>query len=805
MNLYENFKKNLKESDWEDALKSGKVINVSNKSKNYAPADFKYSDGKVYYKNGPITGNNWTEHPNSLEDILKHFDKQVNDEGSTVTITDDVESTIDMDKLIDNDMTVKELDDTAQWLYDNNRDEWNKFTDNELIELAKLCLSGDWGRAYDDEVMDEMSRRGLSLNESAKLNEAGQPKVEYRIYYSEYRGPQYVDTEFYDSTTNLREAKSMAQELANNADAETRADDFAGNGKTWIVRAIWDPEEEDYEEEWDDKEKRPKHFMEFTPKGKPPVYESQKLGEMDNSNSLTKDQFEEYCKGKISNLGTTDVETDDWDSDEENAKKTVKVRVAFEQKIRNYGNCKVLNGEDTMDKLDSDGDTLEFVTEDGRYINTPMIDIVTLAGRLEFDKIDKEFYNSMIANWDDIEGFFESNTGVGNDNLETFNDILGEWDFIGEVTNPYVSGVMIDNGDTIGVSCELWDPDLDDYVSVDGGSYKAPEIVQMINSADFENSFNRYEVARPIVSAIENLVDWDKVSDELYKQVHTEMNESDTLDKDEYEALDYYLNASKLNDSGFYIKQDKNGVDHFIDAEDKNKKYSLKNGLKIVYDSVVPEYVKEYPKEVQDGLSKVFKKYLDKDIKFNESNLKEGSFDDLDAEYGAIKEINGKKYYVAGSTSQGMAYKNINTYNSDPDGICYICEHFFEDFDDADWQVPVDEVEKNKEKYIQEGGISTHNSIKEEVRTMLSNGWYYDRSNGERIEGKDFDDEIVDSLADETIEVVDWQSTGAFINADLDNDSVIGELIEDFYNKKFNESEQKSKKRKYDSIKKKSK
>jgi hypothetical protein len=124
------------------------------------------------------------------------------------------------------------------------------------------------------------------------------------------------------------------------------------------------------------------------------------LKEMDNSDGLTNIQFVEYCKGKLADLGTVKVKNFD---DEE-----VDVKVAFEQPIRDYGMCKVLDGEDTMDKLDSDGETLEFVDEKGEYHNSPMISPITLVGRCEFDKIDNKFYKFIIQYWDEISDFFES-------------------------------------------------------------------------------------------------------------------------------------------------------------------------------------------------------------------------------------------------------------------------------------------------------------------------------------------------------------------------------------------------------------
>ena len=85
------------------------------------------------------------------------------------------------------------------------------------------------------------------------------------------------------------------------------------------------------------------------------------------------------------------------------------------------------------------------------------------------------------------------------------------------------------------------------------------------------------------------------------------------LDNDEYNALDYHLQESKLYDSGFYIQQDEFGRDYFIDEEENGKKISLKNGLEVVYESIT-DNIEEYPTEILKGLKKVFKRFLDKEI-----------------------------------------------------------------------------------------------------------------------------------------------------------------------------------------------
>lgn len=99
-------------------------------------------------------------------------------------------------------------------------------------------------------------------------------------------------------------------------------------------------------------------------------------------------------------------------------------------------------------------------------------------------------------------------------------------------------------------------------------------------------------------------IPWD------YEINEAEDKKGPTLEEDEYNAVDYFLTDSKMYDSGFYLKQDKNMKDYFVDAEDNNKKYSLKNGLHVIYEAMVPEYVAEYPKDIQKGLEKVMRKYL---------------------------------------------------------------------------------------------------------------------------------------------------------------------------------------------------
>jgi len=111
--------------------------------------------------------------------------------------------------------------------------------------------------------------------------------------------------------------------------------------------------------------------------------------------------------------------------------------------------------------------------------------------------------------------------------VDDFNTACCEWDFIqgwtaGDVTSPHIQGIDID-GNKISVTCELWDPDLDDYLSCDGGTFEAPEIIKLINETDF--GFSIYEASRPIYQDIAALIDWDTVDKTLYDEAHKQKEE----------------------------------------------------------------------------------------------------------------------------------------------------------------------------------------------------------------------------------------------------------------------------------------
>lgn len=124
-------------------------------------------------------------------------------------------------------------------------------------------------------------------------------------------------------------------------------------------------------------------------------------------------------------------------------------------------------------------------------------------------------------------------------------------------------------------------------------------------------------------------------------------------------------------------------------------------------------------------------------------------------------KFNNKLIYIAGDTFNGYCYKDYNNFKENPDEVCYIAEC------DFDSDLFVDYVYENKERLIQEGGIATANSIKEELRNELKySEYYYEYQKNDvvhTIEAKDFDDEMINNFAEIVFEIVDWQTTQAYI------------------------------------------
>lgn len=107
--------------------------------------------------------------------------------------------------------------------------------------------------------------------------------------------------------------------------------------------------------------------------------------------------------------------------------------------------------------------------------------------------------------------------------LEKFTDLCGDWDYRNiDMTEPHLQNIGIIDDNIILISCELFSPEIDDYVSCEGGIISDQNMIKRFIDLDL---MNREKVLK-FISEIENYVDWDKVNkkleDEMIKYISKE-------------------------------------------------------------------------------------------------------------------------------------------------------------------------------------------------------------------------------------------------------------------------------------------
>lgn len=101
----------------------------------------------------------------------------------------------------------------------------------------------------------------------------------------------------------------------------------------------------------------------------------------------------DYCKDKLADLGTVTLYNDEGEG------YTYRVAMTAEG-IREYDNVRVIVGDDTEDYL------VVIDNDNNIVINSPMLDPIGYASRMEFKQIDTDFYNMMLEYWDEDMDFY---------------------------------------------------------------------------------------------------------------------------------------------------------------------------------------------------------------------------------------------------------------------------------------------------------------------------------------------------------------------------------------------------------------
>lgn len=102
-----------------------------------------------------------------------------------------------------------------------------------------------------------------------------------------------------------------------------------------------------------------------------------------------------------------------------------------------------------------------------------------------------------------------------SEKLKLFRDICGDWDYRSiDMTNPHIQGIDIIQNN-IYVRCELFSPEIDDYVSCDGGVISNKKLIKSFEKLNLDN---KSDVLK-FISKIEDKVNWKEVEHNLGEEV----------------------------------------------------------------------------------------------------------------------------------------------------------------------------------------------------------------------------------------------------------------------------------------------
>lgn len=157
--------------------------------------------------------------------------------------------------------------------------------------------------------------------------------------------------------------------------------------------------------------------------------------------------------------------------------------------------------------------------------------------------------------------------------LQKFSDLCGDWDYRNiDMTNPHIQGIDIEK-DNLSISCELFSPKIDDYVSCDGGSFKDKSLIKKFKKLNLENK----KAVLNFISSLNNLIDWNKIDNDLNIELEkeTENFDEEYIDDTDIELEDDYddmkakiVPCKKLGEGWFWHKYN-DGSGHLESPEGK--------------------------------------------------------------------------------------------------------------------------------------------------------------------------------------------------------------------------------------------
>ncbi len=147
-----------------------------------------------------------------------------------------------------------------------------------------------------------------------------------------------------------------------------------------------------------------------------------------------------------------------------------------------------------------------------------------------------------------------------NKKLKEFINLCGDWDYRNiDMTEPHLQGIEITGNDIL-ISCELFSPEVDDYVSCNGGTISDKNVIKKFEDLDLTNK----EDVLDFISVINNYINWEDVNENLSDEIDKE-----TIESDEFEDFEETIvPAEKLGEGWNWHKYD-DGSGHLESPEGK--------------------------------------------------------------------------------------------------------------------------------------------------------------------------------------------------------------------------------------------
>lgn len=155
--------------------------------------------------------------------------------------------------------------------------------------------------------------------------------------------------------------------------------------------------------------------------------------------------------------------------------------------------------------------------------------------------------------------------------LQKFSELCGDWNYRNiDMTDSHIQRIDIEK-DNISISCELFSTERDDYVSCDGGTFKDKSLISKFKKLNL----NKQEDVLDFISSLNNLVDWNKVNNDLNKEIEIERKnidsivDSDVLVEDDYDDMEAKIVPCKKLGEGWFWHKYNDGSGHLQSPEGK--------------------------------------------------------------------------------------------------------------------------------------------------------------------------------------------------------------------------------------------